>query len=515
MIVTSEPKRSKIDANSQPMIPPPSTTRRFGTFSCASRPVESTQRAESSPSIGGRTGNEPVATIALLNVTSSPPSTAIVFASLKRPLPFTHSTPFALKSPATPAGHLLDDRGLPLVRDRQVELRRADLDAELAEGLLGLLQRERGLHPRLGRDAADAQAGAAELGLLLDADDLRAELRGADRGRVAAGAASEDGNVTFHASILARRAGPPRVKITRRDRPDRTLASPRRQAGLRRAAHIREPPVDRGPGRTWPASTWRSSAHRPTTSSPTGPGRGTGRARSGRRAARRGRTSRPGVDALRELRAVDFGDAPVIPADPSPTHAAIEETVGQVADAGAVAVVLGGDHSITEPALRAIARRRGPLGLAPLRHAHRHRHARSSASSARTGRRCTGSSSRATSIRRATSRSGCAATGRARPEFAWQAERGITSFFMHDVRDLGIREVLDRALERIGPGPGVPDCRHRRARPGVRARDGDAGAGRDDLCRPALGLPGGGDAARARRRGRGRGAAERRSAPPT
>ena len=101
-IVTSLPKRLKIDANSQPMIPPPSTTRRFGTDSCASSPVESTQRGESSPGIGGRSGNEPVATTAERKVTSSPPSTAIVFASLKRPVPFTHSTPFALNSPATP-----------------------------------------------------------------------------------------------------------------------------------------------------------------------------------------------------------------------------------------------------------------------------------------------------------------------------------------------------------------------------------------------------------------------------
>ena len=43
-----------------------------------------------------------MATTALLKVTSSPPSTAIVFASLKRPRPLTHSTPFALKRLATP-----------------------------------------------------------------------------------------------------------------------------------------------------------------------------------------------------------------------------------------------------------------------------------------------------------------------------------------------------------------------------------------------------------------------------
>jgi agmatinase len=38
-------------------------------------------------------------------------------------------------------------------------------------------------------------------------------------------------------------------------------------------------------------------------------------------------------------------------------------------------------------------------------------------------------------------------------EFAWQAERGITSLFMHDVRDLGIREVVGRAIAAVGPGP--------------------------------------------------------------
>ena len=38
-------------------------------------------------------------------------------------------------------------------------------------------------------------------------------------------------------------------------------------------------------------------------------------------------------------------------------------------------------------------------------------------------------------------------------EFAWQAERGITSFFMHDVRELGLREVIERTLGVVGAGP--------------------------------------------------------------
>ena len=68
------------------MIPPPRITSRRGTSVCARSPVESTHRGESMPGIGGRTGYDPVATIALVNVTSSAPSTAIVVGLVKRPV---------------------------------------------------------------------------------------------------------------------------------------------------------------------------------------------------------------------------------------------------------------------------------------------------------------------------------------------------------------------------------------------------------------------------------------------
>jgi agmatinase len=38
-------------------------------------------------------------------------------------------------------------------------------------------------------------------------------------------------------------------------------------------------------------------------------------------------------------------------------------------------------------------------------------------------------------------------------EFSWQRERGITSRFMHDVRDRGIRGVVREAIDIVGPGP--------------------------------------------------------------
>ena len=69
------------------------------------------------------------------------------------------------------------------------------------------------------------------------------------------------------------------------------------------------------------------------------------------------------VDAFAELRIVDFGDAPVVPADHVRTHAAIEATVADVLAAGALPVILGGDHSISEPNVRACAAVHGPVGL--------------------------------------------------------------------------------------------------------------------------------------------------------
>ena len=70
-----------------------------------------------------------------------------------------------------------------------------------------------------------------------------------------------------------------------------------------------------------------------------------------------------GVDALEVLRLLDYGDAPIVPADPVASHAAIERTLGEVLDAGAIPLVLGGDHSIVEPEIRACAAKHGPVGL--------------------------------------------------------------------------------------------------------------------------------------------------------
>jgi agmatinase len=158
------------------------------------------------------------------------------------------------------------------------------------------------------------------------------------------------------------------------------------------------------------------------------------------------------LDAFEELSVVDFGDAPVIPADPVRTHAAIEATVGQVLAAGAIPIVLGGDHSISEPDIRAVAGAHGPVGLV---HFDTHTD--------------TGTEVYGVEISHGTPFYRLVGQGHLDPrryvqvglrgywpgeaEFAWQAEHGITSFFMHDVRELGISEVVRRAVDVVGAGP--------------------------------------------------------------
>ena len=160
-----------------------------------------------------------------------------------------------------------------------------------------------------------------------------------------------------------------------------------------------------------------------------------------------------GIDAFAELRMADFGDAAVLPADAAKTHAVIQELVTQVLDAQAIPIVLGGDHSISEPDIRACSLRYGnPIGLV---HFDTHTD--------------TGTVVFGVDVSHGTPMYRLVEEGRVDPrryvqiglrgywpgpaEFEWQAERGITSFYAHDVRELGIEEVVRRALEIVGEGP--------------------------------------------------------------
>jgi len=158
------------------------------------------------------------------------------------------------------------------------------------------------------------------------------------------------------------------------------------------------------------------------------------------------------VDAFEELKIVDFGDAAVLPADAAASHEAIFELVGQVLDAGALPIVLGGDHSIAEPDVRAVAARHGAVGLV---HFDTHTD---------TGREVFG-----VEVSHGTPMFRLVEAGKLTPNryvqiglrgywpgeetFKWQADNGITSFFMHDVRRDGIEAIVGRTLELVGEGP--------------------------------------------------------------
>jgi len=158
------------------------------------------------------------------------------------------------------------------------------------------------------------------------------------------------------------------------------------------------------------------------------------------------------IDAFAELTVVDYGDAAVAPADPARSHAAIERLVGEVVAAGAMPVILGGDHSIAEPDIRAVSAKHGPVGLV---HFDTHTD--------------TGTETFGVAVSHGTPMYQLVRDGHVDParyvqiglrgywpgaqEFAWQAEQRITSFFMHDVRDLGIPEVVRRTVDIVGDGP--------------------------------------------------------------
>jgi agmatinase len=69
------------------------------------------------------------------------------------------------------------------------------------------------------------------------------------------------------------------------------------------------------------------------------------------------------VAPFERLNVADVGDIDAPPVSIEKCYDAVEAGIGAIADAGARPIVIGGDHSISLPVLRALARRHGPLAL--------------------------------------------------------------------------------------------------------------------------------------------------------
>ncbi|MFL6058739.1 MAG: arginase family protein, partial [Rubrobacteraceae bacterium] len=69
------------------------------------------------------------------------------------------------------------------------------------------------------------------------------------------------------------------------------------------------------------------------------------------------------VSIFDHLSVIDYGDVPVVPGYIEESYERIKEGLEPIHRAGVIPVVLGGDHSIALPELRAAATVHGPLAL--------------------------------------------------------------------------------------------------------------------------------------------------------
>ena len=181
------------------------------------------------------------------SVCVSPSKTSTPPLPVSRAVPLIQSILFFLNRNSTPLVSPVDDRGPCALHLRPCRSRRQRCPERRwltphSLRVLDDLQRVRVLEQRLGRNAAPQQARAAERLLLLDDGDFQPELRGADRGHIAAGAGADHDDVVFvgHGSSRVRR-----VSLAASTRTGGRSAVVR-AGGLRRVGAPRRAAPDRG-----------------------------------------------------------------------------------------------------------------------------------------------------------------------------------------------------------------------------------------------------------------------------
>ena len=153
------------------------------------------------------------------------------------------------------------------------------------------------------------------------------------------------------------------------------------------------------------------------------------------------------VDGLADLRVVDAGDVEMYSGDAATACASLEAVVEKVAKAGAIPIILGGDHTITWPDVTGVARARG-WGKVAIIHFDAH---------ADTGDTCFGSLIGHGQPMRRLIESGAARGDRflqiglrgywPEPEtLQWMAEQGMRSYEMTEIVERGLGEVLTEAF---------------------------------------------------------------------
>ena len=163
-----------------------------------------------------------------------------------------------------------------------------------------------------------------------------------------------------------------------------------------------------------------------------------------------------GIDPFAELRIVDAGDATVTPGDAHASHRAIRAALSGIVEAGAVPIVLGGDHSIAYPDVTAVAAG-VPSGSLALVHFDAH---------ADTATENYGVEwSYGTPFRHLVDEGvvpgprlvqvGLRGYWPEPPEFSWGREQGVRWHRMQEVTERGIDAVVDSVLQEIDDATAV------------------------------------------------------------
>ena len=161
-----------------------------------------------------------------------------------------------------------------------------------------------------------------------------------------------------------------------------------------------------------------------------------------------------GVDPFQALKVVDHGDVYPVPGYPLSTHERIRDAVRAVRRAGALPIVLGGDHSIAHPDVGAVV---ADVAPAPLALVHFDAHADDALEEPRL--------SHGTPLRLLVEEGsirgehvvqvGLRGYWPPPSDLAWAREQGFTWYLMDEIHDRGLGPVLDDVLARISTVPHV------------------------------------------------------------
>lgn len=157
------------------------------------------------------------------------------------------------------------------------------------------------------------------------------------------------------------------------------------------------------------------------------------------------------VDIFEHLDGVDCGDIDIVPGYTEDSFERIQNGLAPCMDSGAVPVIMGGDHSITLPVLRAVAQRHGPVALL-------HFDAHSDTGSDYFGKPYNHGTTFHWAIEEGlvlpqqSTQIGIRGPLYARDSLQYAHAKGLGLISGWELHDIGVQKAVERARERIEPG---------------------------------------------------------------